>query len=153
MNHPYLKLLVVISSILFSSITFGKNTELGCLATAIYHEAKSEPTEGKIAMGYVIINRTKHPSFPNTICGVVQQRNPVPQFPWYKGQELPSKSIEKKPLYKEALLIAQFIQSRLVEDRTHGALFFHAKSVKPYWPRYIKVGRIGGHVFYKLRGI
>jgi spore germination cell wall hydrolase CwlJ-like protein len=45
-----------------------------CLATAIYWESKSEPTEGKAAVGYVIMERTANRHFPKTPCGVVYQR-------------------------------------------------------------------------------
>lgn len=45
-----------------------------CLATAIYWESKSEPTEGKAAVGYVIMKRASNRHFPTTPCGVVYQR-------------------------------------------------------------------------------
>lgn len=48
--------------------------DLDCLAKNIYYESGSESREGKIAVGMVTINRALHPSFPNTICGVVKQR-------------------------------------------------------------------------------
>ncbi len=32
-----------------------------------------EPYVGKVAVGAVVLNRTKSPSFPNTIAGVVYQ--------------------------------------------------------------------------------
>ena len=48
--------------------------ELMCLARNIYFESGSESEKGKIAVGMVTINRTQHPSFPNTICDVVKQK-------------------------------------------------------------------------------
>ena len=36
-------------------------------------EARGEPFEGQVAVGAVIINRVKHPSFPNTISGVLYE--------------------------------------------------------------------------------
>ncbi|HLR20776.1 MAG TPA: spore cortex-lytic enzyme [Tissierellaceae bacterium] len=43
------------------------------MAQAIHGEARGEPYVGKVAVGAVILNRTKDPAFPNTIAGVVYQ--------------------------------------------------------------------------------
>lgn len=43
------------------------------LARTIHGEARGEPYIGKVAVGAVVLNRTKSPSFPNTIAGVVYQ--------------------------------------------------------------------------------
>ena len=52
----------------------GKQSDLECLAKNIYYEAASESTEGKVAVGLVTINRSNSGQFPQTICGVVNQR-------------------------------------------------------------------------------
>lgn len=43
------------------------------LARAIHGEARGEPYIGKVAVGAVILNRTRSPQFPNTIAGVIYQ--------------------------------------------------------------------------------
>ena len=43
------------------------------LAKVISAEARGEPYNGQVAVGAVILNRVEHPSFPNTIAGVVYQ--------------------------------------------------------------------------------
>jgi len=43
------------------------------LAKAIYSEARGEPYQGQVAVGGVILNRVRNPSFPNSIAGVVYQ--------------------------------------------------------------------------------
>ena len=43
------------------------------LARAINGEARGESYEGQVAVGAVILNRVKHPSFPNSIAGVIYQ--------------------------------------------------------------------------------
>jgi N-acetylmuramoyl-L-alanine amidase len=43
------------------------------LARCIHGEARGEPYVGKVAVGAVILNRTRHPSFPNTVAGVIYQ--------------------------------------------------------------------------------
>ena len=48
------------------------NVEL--LARLISAEARGEPYTGQVAVGAVVMNRTRHPSFPSTISGVIYQR-------------------------------------------------------------------------------
>ena len=43
------------------------------LARLINGEARGEPYEGQVAVGAVILNRTRDPKFPKTIAGVVYQ--------------------------------------------------------------------------------
>jgi len=43
------------------------------LARTIYAEARGEPYLGQVAVGAVVLNRTRHPGFPKTITGVVYQ--------------------------------------------------------------------------------
>ena len=47
--------------------------EENCMARAIYFEARSESELGQLAVARVILNRTKDPDYPKTICGVVYQ--------------------------------------------------------------------------------
>lgn len=44
------------------------------LARLISAEARGEPYTGQVAVGAVVLNRVEHPSFPDTIAGVVYQR-------------------------------------------------------------------------------
>ncbi len=53
--------------------TTNYNNELNLLARIISAEARGEPYTGQVAVGAVVLNRVKHPSFPNTIAGVVYQ--------------------------------------------------------------------------------
>ena len=48
-------------------------SDLQLLARAINGEARGENYEGQVAVGAVILNRVKHPDFPNTIAGVIYQ--------------------------------------------------------------------------------
>lgn len=43
------------------------------LARLISAEARGEPYTGQVAVGAVVLNRVDHPSFPNTISGVIYQ--------------------------------------------------------------------------------
>ena len=48
--------------------------ELQLLARCVNGEARGEPYTGQVAVAAVILNRVKHPSFPNTIAGVIYQK-------------------------------------------------------------------------------
>ena len=62
-----------ISSGSSSSSGYGGYTanEFNLLARIISAEARGEPYEGQVAVGAVILNRVAHPSFPNTLAGVI----------------------------------------------------------------------------------
>jgi len=47
--------------------------DVNLLARAINGEARGEPYIGAVAVGAVIMNRTRNPKFPNTIAGVIYQ--------------------------------------------------------------------------------
>ena len=47
--------------------------DLYLLASVIYGEGRGEPYEGQVAVGAVVLNRVKHPSFPNSVSGVIFQ--------------------------------------------------------------------------------
>ena len=48
--------------------------DLELLARLISAEARGEVYEGQVAVGAVVLNRVAHPSFPNTLSGVIYQR-------------------------------------------------------------------------------
>jgi spore cortex-lytic enzyme len=53
------------------SSTMSQNELL--LARVINGEARGEPYEGQVAVGAVVLNRTRDPRFPSTVAGVVYQ--------------------------------------------------------------------------------
>ena len=50
-----------------------KSGDLYLLARLISAEARGEPYVGQVAVGAVVLNRVEHPSFPNSISGVIYQ--------------------------------------------------------------------------------
>ena len=48
-------------------------SDVALLARVISAEARGEPYNGQVAVGAVILNRIAHPSFPNTLAGVVYE--------------------------------------------------------------------------------
>ena len=51
------------------------NSDVYLLARLIHSEARGESYTGQVAVGAVVLNRVKSASFPNTISGVVYQKN------------------------------------------------------------------------------
>ena len=56
-----------------SSGTNAKSGSVDLLARLISAEARGEPYVGQVAVGAVVLNRMEHPSFPNTMSGVIYQ--------------------------------------------------------------------------------
>ena len=56
-----------------SSAAASSSQDVNLLARLISAEARGEPYIGQVAVGAVVLNRMKHPSFPNTMSGVIYQ--------------------------------------------------------------------------------
>jgi N-acetylmuramoyl-L-alanine amidase len=56
-----------------TSGTSSGSGDLNLLAHIIYGEARGEPYEGQVAVGAVILNRTRDSRFPGTLAGVIYQ--------------------------------------------------------------------------------
>ena len=118
--------------------------ELDCLAGAIYFESKGESLPGQLAVGRVIIARSKSGRFPDSYCGVVFQRS---QFSFVRGHAMPG--IDRRSRgWQNAAAIAQIAHAGSWRSPAEGALFFHAASVSPGW-HLARVARIDNHIFYR----
>ena len=129
---------------------------LDCLTQAIYYEAGNQSEDGMRAVAQVVLNRVRHPAWPNTVCGVVYQgamragggcqftftcdgslaRTPVPTL-WARARQYAAEALA---------------------GRTHAGVglstFYHANYVFPAWaPRLVKTATIGAHIFYRLPGL
>ncbi len=51
----------------------GQQGDVYLMARAVHGEARGEPYIGKVAVAAVILNRVRHPDYPNTIAGVIYQ--------------------------------------------------------------------------------
>ena len=56
-----------------SSASNSNSGDVNLLARLISAEARGEPYSGQVAVGAVVLNRMEHPSFPNTMSGVIYQ--------------------------------------------------------------------------------
>lgn len=125
--------------------------ELRCLALTIYHEARGESDLGKLAVGHVVMNRTRSSNFPANVCDVVQQGGEQLhqcQFSWW-CDGLGDEPRDLQAL-RESLRLAQDIYHGCTTDPTRGALWFHTTAVNPAWSTSSGPGqRIGQHIFYR----
>lgn len=53
--------------------TAQRDNDLELLARLISAESRGEPYSGQVAVGAVVLNRVRHPSFPNSLSGVIYQ--------------------------------------------------------------------------------
>ncbi len=101
---------------IISADRFYRQDEVFWLARIINAESAGEPLIGKIAVGNVVLNRTKSPEYPNTIYGVIFDRKYGVQFsPILNG------SIYNTPSYNSTLAAKICLEGY---DVSEGALFF-----------------------------
>jgi len=131
-------------------------TEQKCLATAIYFEARGEPTKGELAVAQVVINRLKNPAYPNTVCGVVyQNKNMRNACQFSFACDGIADRITDATSWKRAQTLAKRV---LNEDNWWNAevgssTHYHATYVRPRWAKTMKkMQKLGHHVFYKTYG-
>lgn len=122
----------------------GLTAEQNCLASAIYFEAKSESLEGQLAVGRVIVARSKSGRFPGSYCGVVFQPS---QFSFVRGHSMPGINKGSRQ-WQNAAALARIADANMWRSPVEGALFFHAASVSPGW-RLKRIARVDNHVFYR----
>ncbi len=118
--------------------------ELRCLAGAIYFEAKGESLAGQLAVGRVIVARSRSGRFPASYCGVVYQTS---QFSFVRGRSMPGIN-EGSQDWREAVALARIADAGSWRSPVEGALFFHATHVSPRW-RLTRMARVDRHVFYR----
>ena len=113
--------------------------DINLLARVVAAEAQGEPFAGQVGVAAVILNRVRHPSFPNTLSGVIYQPHAF-------------ESVTNGLIWRrtpDATAVSASRQAINGWDPTYGAVFFWnpSKPVSPWiWSRQIVV-RIGQHVF------
>ena len=95
---------------------------------------------------YVIKNRVAHKAWPDTVKGVVYQKN---QFSYlWDGS---TKKAMKKEQHKRMAVLAHKVLNGEVESPVADSVFYHTKKVNPGWSKRVtKVGVLGDHIFYRL---
>ena len=117
------------------------DNDLYLLSRMIAAEARGEPYVGQVAVGAVILNRVRHPSFPNSIAGVIYQPRAFSAID--DGQW------QKTPITDSARRAAQDALNGW--DPTGGAIYYYnpAKTTSKWIYSRPVVTTIGAHVFAK----
>lgn len=121
-----------------SSSSSASNNNVNLLARIISAEARGEPYVGQVAVGAVILNRVKHPSFPNTLSGVIYQNGAFTAI--VDGQI-------HQPVSSSAYNAARDALNGW--DPTGGCIYYYnPKTAKNQWIRTLPIATtIGSHVF------
>ncbi|PKQ00869.1 MAG: cell wall hydrolase [Alphaproteobacteria bacterium HGW-Alphaproteobacteria-13] len=139
---------------LTASAFAGRRSAIDCLTAAIYYEAAQESDAGKRGVAQVVLNRARHPAFPNSICGVVYQgaeRTTGCQFTFTCDGSLARKP--SRAGWDTARMIAIAAMSGRVEPSVGMATHYHADYVVPYWAASLaKIAQIDHHIFYRWSG-
>ncbi len=126
------------------------------LAATAWAEARSEGELGMRAVAHVVVNRVGSPRFGESLEDVVLHPRQFsswnlgdPNRPLALHPERYAKSGVNLVTWQKAQQVAREVLEHRSIDPTRGALFYHARSIHPYWAS-AGVGRhvIGNHVFY-----
>ena len=125
-----------------------------CLATAAWYEAGDDPA-GQRAVIQVVLNRVRHPAFPNSICAVVfqgQERDTGCQFSFTCDGSLMRRSPSAAD-WTRAIALSREALNGAVDQQVRQATHFHANYVAPEWGTQLqRVSQVGAHIFYKWAG-
>ena len=131
-----------------------KMLAIDCLTAAVYYEAASENMTGQRAVAQVVLNRVRHPAFPNSVCGVVFQgseRVTGCQFSFTCDG-----SLARRPSntgWARAQAVAAMALAGYVEPSVGLATHYHTVWVVPYWSSSLtKLRTLGAHIFYRWAG-
>lgn len=121
----------------------GSSKERDCLARAMFFESRRSSREGLVAVGTVVMNRVKAPEYPDTICGVVGQKN---QF---------APGVLSRPMNSKALPDVMAAADAVLKGERHpkigNAKFFHTAGLKFPYKNMHYVHVAGGNAFYEKR--
>ncbi|WP_435417880.1 cell wall hydrolase [Parerythrobacter aurantius] len=126
---------------------------LRCLTQAIYYEAANEPEDGKKAVAQVVMNRMRHPAYPDSVCGVVYQgaNARVCQFSFTCDGALLRRPMQRQ--WDESARIARLALAGEQFTPVGTATHYHADYVLPKWAFTLeKLKVIGAHIFYRFPG-
>jgi spore germination cell wall hydrolase CwlJ-like protein len=130
------------------------DSEIKCLATALYFEARGESMRGQMAVAQVILNRVKNPAYPKTICGVVyQDAKYLHRCQFSFACDGTHDVIAEKASWAAALSLARRIVTggnATIVAEVGDSISYHSTDVAPDWAGQMRrVDRIGHHVFYE----
>jgi len=150
----FLLSLIIFLLLMAPVVVMANYSETEWLARNIYHEARGEGLHGIMVVAIVTINRVESGIYPNTVKGVVTQRD---QFSWYHNKKI--KAIKKDDNYHLCLAVSKSViklwkskkfKAFARQSGLNGVLWYHNTKEKPKWSRSkIRVAKVGKHLLYK----
>jgi hypothetical protein len=140
----------------FRSALTGQDKEraVACLATAGFYEAGGRSGDQSAVM-QVVLNRVRHPAFPDTVCAVVFQgseRRTGCQFSFTCDGSMRRRQ-PSPAAWRSAQGLALAMLDDTVDERVGLATHFHTDWVVPYWSDSLdKLTHVRTHLFFRWRG-
>lgn len=142
---------------------FAALTDVPTLGLTLWGECRSEPLDGRVAVGYVVWHRVVDPRWPDTVKGVCLQpkqfscwnvsHDPNSEAVRLMGESLVS-GVPPTGLLRECLWVAQGVLDGLALDRFPTANHYLTDQLyrlaTPRWATAMPyLGKLGAHVFLK----
>jgi spore germination cell wall hydrolase CwlJ-like protein len=126
------------------------------LALMIWREARGETMEGKIAVGFTVLNRVAHPGWwGHDVAQVIGARWQYSSMTDPRDPQLTAWPTASDALFLDCLRVADEVLAGSVDNPVPGADSYYAVSMPtpPKWADPAKfVKQIGRHLFYNLDG-
>lgn len=115
------------------------------MAEALVYEARGESLMGAVAVGFVIVERTKNPTrWPKTVRGVIGQKD---QFSYVNKRQ----KVRPKPEdWERAYITSYQILHGEVSNPIGASDHYHTLKVRPKWAKKMRyIATVGQHKFYR----
>lgn len=128
----------------FSGLGWAHTSEKECLVRAMYFESNRSSPDGMLAVGSVVMNRVADHRYPNSVCGVVGQKN-----------QFAAGVLDRKMTEPRSVALAGQVADSILRGERHtgvnAAQHFHTAGLTfPYNNmHYVLVA--GGNAFYEKR--
>jgi spore germination cell wall hydrolase CwlJ-like protein len=136
---PAKKARQVKESVTYASVD-PRASERACLVAAAWNEARGAPDTQVTAVMHVVVNRTKHPAFAKTICGVVLEKGQFSMSPDMRNSVIESKKRGEvvlrgvRPAERGFVEKMEAIASLVIDgdsvDPTRGATHFYCPQLR-----------------------
>jgi spore germination cell wall hydrolase CwlJ-like protein len=129
----------------FLGMNFAMNrmSEKECMMRAMYFESNRSSSEGMLAVGTVVMNRVNDARYPQSVCGVVGQKN---QF---------AQGVLSKPMTDSGAVLASQMADQVMRGARHpgvqNAQHFHTAGLRFPYNNMFYVLEAGGNEFYEKR--
>lgn len=132
-------------SFLGMNFAMNKMSEKECLMRAMYFESNRSSPEGMLAVGTVVMNRVNDSRYPQTVCGVVGQKN---QF---------AQGVLTRPMTDSGAVLARNTADQIIAGNRHPgvqkAQHFHTAGLRFPYNNMFYVLEAGGNEFYEKRSV